>query len=83
LVLTGLVLAAAALPARADTTTVYIYAPASARTFYAITPRPASEGPSIVTIFIKPTNRYLNAERALFQNWTGFRKQYSGRQYPF
>jgi hypothetical protein len=37
-----------------------------------------------VTIVVVPyESRHARTKRALFQNWTGFYKQYSGPRYPF
>ena len=83
LLLATLIAATTTLPAFADSGKVRIFAPNSARVFFALTPQPPGEGPPIVTVFIKPSYRYIYAQRALFQNWTGFHKQYSGFKYPF
>ncbi|CAN5310045.1 hypothetical protein BH10PSE7_BH10PSE7_20990 [soil metagenome] len=83
LLLATLIAATTALPVFAGSEKVRIFTPASSRTFIAVTPLPSGDGPPIITVFIRLSNRHLNAERAAFQTWTGFRKQYSGRRYPF
>lgn len=83
LILASLLTITASAAAYADTATVRVYAPYNTRLSYAVTIPVIGEGPTIVTVHVRPSRRYLYAQRALFQNWTGFRKQYSGRKYPF
>ena len=68
-----------------------IYPPKRAADFDRPAPAPAAKKTVVkVKVYVRPnTRRYLRErqrfyiDRALFQNYTGFRKVYGGRNYPF
>jgi hypothetical protein len=75
-----------ALPSAAQANrTVVVTAPASTLVTMAVSEPVEGKGPPRMTLYVTPRadHRALRRERALFQTWTGFRKQYSGDRYPF
>lgn len=84
-VLIGLFLAASIPSAAVADQKIVVQAPADARVTVALTGPAEGDLPPLLTIFVSPQPDYraLWRNRALFQRWTGFRRQYSGRRYPF
>jgi hypothetical protein len=83
--LAGLLLAALPCAAQAGGQTIIVAAPPYARVTVALSGPAGGEVPPLLTVFVSPQPDYRTARRnrALFQRWTGFRKQYIGRRYPF
>jgi hypothetical protein len=65
--------------------TVVVTAPADARIAVELSAPLEGDLPPLLTVYVlrEPDFRAIKRNRALFQTWTGFRKQYSGRRYPF
>ena len=64
---------------------VIVVGPPDARITAAFSAPIGDEGPGLLTVFVspRPNFRAIERNRALFQRWSGFRKQYSGPKYPF
>jgi hypothetical protein len=84
-ILAGLFLIVLPCAALGGTRSVVVTAPGDARITVALSEPVEGDLPPLLTVYVapQPDFRALRRNRVLFQTWTGFRKQYSGRRYPF
>lgn len=69
-------------PAVAEAAKVNIIRPPKHRYVEAPAPGPVTVNLQVVVVAL-PVDRRRRVDRQLFQRWTGFIRQYSGRRYPF
>ena len=84
-IVAGFVFATLSVAAHAGGQKVTVIGPPDARVTAVFTAPIEGEGPALLTVFVspRPDFRAIERNRALFQTWSGFRKQYSGPKYPF